>query len=133
MTIQGVYDGIKTQLDTIDGLVAFAYQPGQAVFPCAFPVLPEVDYHRAMQGGLREVNLDVALLVASLEQESRQTNLLAFIEPTGTSSIHAALIDSTLGGHAKDVFVSAFTPFGVDDLAALQAIGGTFRVRVLLA
>lgn len=133
MTIQDVHDGLKVRLDTVTDLVTFSYQPARAVYPCAFPLLPSVDYHQAFARGLSEVSVDVVLLVASIEEETRTSNLLAYLDPTGSQSIPAAIEgDTTLGGAASDVIVRQFRPFGMDDIAAMQAIGGVFPVSVYL-
>lgn len=134
MTIQAVYDGVKDRLDTIPGLTAYSFQPSAGTYPCAFPTLPTVDYHAAMRRGLETLEVNVALLLAGQESTTRTSNLIAYIEPSGTKSIITAIYgDTTLGGAASDCIVRGFEPFGLDELAAYQAIGGLFPMTVLLA
>lgn len=134
MTIQAVLTGLKTRADTIAGLTAYEYQPSSPVYPAAFPTLPEIDYHRAMQGGLREIDVNLVILLNAAEEKSRTSILVEYLEPTGAKSIFAAIeADTTLGGAAQDLIVRQFVPFGIEEIALMKAIGGVFPIHILLA
>lgn len=110
-----IREGLKDRLDTIAGLRAFAYVPGQINPPAAVvePANPVVEYHQAMAGGLNVWRLKVRVFEAANADTQSQQALDSYIAPTGTKSVKAAIEgDKTLGGVVADLTVDESVGYG---------------------
>ena len=92
--------GIATRLQTISGLRATAYRPDQANPPFAWVELPsQIDYHNAFAHGTMRLDFTVKLAVSKAVDRIDQPALGAYMDITGTKSVHSAIeADRTLGG-----------------------------------
>lgn len=107
-TVTQVANALKTQLQTISGLRVFSYQPEQLNPPVAFPVLSQVDYHRAFKGGNVIMLWQVHVTVGRYTDSRAHALLDDFLSYDGAKSIRAALeADKTLGGLVQSLVLTS--------------------------
>lgn len=105
-TASQVVAGLKTRLATISGLRTYSYQPSNVTPPLAYPVVNQVNYHRAMAGGLVVYDCTVFVIVGRYSDDRAFSNLDDYLAFSGAKSIRAALEgDETLGGVAQSLSV----------------------------
>lgn len=115
-TATQVLTGLKNRLATINGLRVFSYQPPNITAPMAFPVITQVNYHRAMNGGLVVYECVVYVIVGRYTDDRANADIDGYLAFSGPKSIRAAIEgDETLGGVAQSLTVASST-----DLTALQ-------------
>lgn len=131
-TIQAVMEGLETRLATISGLRVQDIQPDQVNLPAAYVGLPEtVDYRAAFQRGLMALDMRVTVIVSAASDRVGQHALAAYANPTGTSSVIAAVEgDKTLGGVVSDCVVRTFKPLGLINVGGIEAYAGEWVVTV---
>ena len=135
-TVQDVVEAMKDSLANIPGLRVTEYVPDSPNLPAAWIVPPDINYHLAFQGGLREFNVRVVVFVSSASPDRvRSKSLLKYVNPTGPDSIKAKLEtkasdDSYLSATCQSVVVNGFQALGIDEIAAYQMYGGAFDVTV---
>jgi hypothetical protein len=109
-TVSQVAAGLAARLATISGLRTSTYQPEQLNPPQAFPVLGNVQYHRAMGGGDVQMTFDVVVIVGRYVDRLAHDRLDDYLSYSGASSLRAALEgDRTLGGVAQTLQVEGGT------------------------
>jgi len=103
-----VLTGLKNRLGLVSGLRAFSSQPSQVNPPVAFPVINQVNYHRAMGGGLVVYDCVVYVIVGRYTDDRANTDLDDYLAYSGAKSIRAILEgDETLGGVAQSLTVAS--------------------------
>ena len=132
-TIAAVLAGIETRLETISGLHVSDVKPGQIVPPAAVVGVPPIpDYWGSMKRGYFELEPTVMVLTSTAVDRPGQLTLAAYANPTGTSSIVAAIYgDRTLGGTVDDCYVRDFRPLGIDEVGVIGYYGGIFTLYVV--
>lgn len=130
-SFSSIRSAIKGALETIDGLHAYAEAPGQIVAPAAIvlPASPLINYDATMQRGSDDYQLVIRLLVNASVDDTSQTNLDAYLEPSGASSIKAA-IDGDLGGVVDFARVARADNYGEYEYAGVTYLGVEFVVEV---
>lgn len=109
-TASQVVLGLKNRLATITGLRTFSYQPSQINPPVAFPVINQVNYHRAMGGGLVVFDCVVYVITGRYTDDRANADIDDYLAFSGAKSIRAALEgDETLGGVAQSLTVASST------------------------
>ena len=109
-SVSDIASGLQTNLETITGLRAYSYQPEQLNPPFAYPVLNTVSYHQTMGmgGAITQFDWTVYVVVGRWVDRVAMKKLDAFLSPTGTSSIRAAIeSDLTLGGACQNLVVAS--------------------------
>lgn len=131
-TILQVMQGIETRLATVTGLNTSESHPGQITTPMAVVGVPPIDnYHVTMRNGTMDLTVPVLILVSAALDTVGQQALAAYANPTGSSSIKAAIeADRTLGGVVDDCYVQSFTPLGIDEVNTIGYWGGRFMLYV---
>lgn len=105
-TASQVVAGLKTRLATISGLRTFSFQPANVVPPLAYPVINQVNYHRAMAGGLVVYDCTIFVIVGRYSDDRAFGDLDDYLAFSGAKSIRAAVEgDQTLGGVAQSLSV----------------------------
>lgn len=132
MILPAIRDGLKSALETIEGLRAFDNMPQSIPEAPAAYVIPVIGkYHVTMAGNLRcEFNIT---LVVSLKPSFAEAQELLdqFISPTGDRSIMVAIeSDQTLGGVSEIATVHEFTDYGFVVFSGVQFLGCRFRVEI---
>jgi hypothetical protein len=131
-TLTQIREAIGARLATIADLNVSATVVGQITPPCAI-VAPAaegaVDYDTSMSG-TTDYNLVITLFVSRADDPSGQNTLDAYVDPTGTSSIHAA-VNGTLGGLVDDANVGRASRYGNFNYAGIDYFGCEFPVQVM--
>lgn len=132
-SIPAVLAGIETRLETITGLHVSDVKPGQIVPPAAVVGVPPItDYWTSMKRGAFELEPTVMVLVSTAIDRPGQLALAAYANPTGASSVVAAVYaDRTLGGVVDDCYVRDFRPLGIDEVGVIGYYGGIFTLYVV--
>ena len=98
-TVSQVATGIRNRLATISGLRVFNYQPEQVNPPIGFPVLNQIRYHGAYNGGMVEMDWSIVVVTGRWLDRTAHTALDGYLSYSGATSIRAAIeADKTLGG-----------------------------------
>ena len=106
-TMSGLRAAIATRLATITGLRTSATLPDQPQPPQAVVYPDRVLYDTAMGRGSDEYTFIVIVIVGRIAERSAQTSLDGYCNPSGGTSIKAAIEgDPTLGGAALDCRVT---------------------------
>jgi len=112
--INGVREGLKTNLQNITNLRIYDLIPDVIVPPCA--VVGQLDFTFDVDNmrGLDQASVDIFVIVQRLSERSGQEKLDNFLAGSGSGSIKTALeSDRTLGGL-------------VDTLRVISAESGTY-------
>jgi len=136
-TIREIRGGFATRLDTIVGLRAFSFIPGQFSPPAGIVGMPSRQQTETFARGTDTYEVSLWVVVARQSDRSAEKNLELYLNATGTSSVRTAILgDRTLGGKVNDVFELSADPvdfnFGTGD-AEQSYIGIEFRYRVVAA
>lgn len=132
-TILSVMQGIETRLATISGLRTAYYIADQVNPPMAVVGVPEIDNYRiSFKRGSFTLRPQVYILVGASYDRAGQMNLAGFVDPTGPSSIPAAIEgDRTLGGVVSDCVVQSYRPLGWEEVGVVGYYGGVFDLLVV--
>ncbi len=124
-TVSDIHKAIQAKLQAIGGLQAYDVWPDQPAMPCAVVESPSGDYDDTSDGGYA-VHAEVLLLVApaQLGLARGQRALDAYLAPTGTQSVKAAIDD----GQYR---VTGWREKGVVEVNGVPCIGCRFLVEVL--
>jgi len=107
MTISGVIAGIVTRLNTISGLRVYPQVPGASTLetPCVW-AFRSGQIEADTFDGVPDDEYAIVVCVAGNSYEQGQTDLYAYLDAAGSSSIRAAIeADRSLDGAAHGVFV----------------------------
>lgn len=128
-----IMQGINTRLATITGLRTDAGIPDQINPPQAIVGVSAVpNYHEAFKHGLMRFDPTVTILVSKAYSRTSEIMLASYVDPTGATSIHAAIeADRTLGGVVDDCIVESFRPMNAEEVGLIGYVGGVFQLRVL--
>lgn len=106
-TMSNLRSGLATRLATIAGLRTSATLPDQPQPPQAVVYPDRVTYDTALGRGSDEYTFVVLVIVGRIAERTAQTSLDAYCNPSGSTSIKAAVEgDPTLGGNALDCRVT---------------------------
>jgi hypothetical protein len=130
-TLSQIRVALGRALRTINGMRTSEHMPEQLNPPVAVIQLDRVDYHGAMQGGLRTFQFLVILVVGRMGERSSQEFLDRLTDFGGPDSVRDAIeSDPTLGGvvwACKVTGARSVRPFNIGDAAYL---GVEFEVEV---
>jgi hypothetical protein len=105
-TISQITTAITTKLATINGLRVYDYTPDTVYPPVAYPSITNIDYHRAMAGGMIIYSFTISVVVGRVNERVAQEALDGYASYSGAGSIRAALeTDPTLGGVVDTLIV----------------------------
>ena len=131
-TVTELKNGLKTRLDTITNLRAFAQQPDQvnpSVGGIAFPSLESITYHGAMSRGLVTHVFTVSVIVGRAAERTTQALMDTYLSYDG--GIRAAIEgDQTLGGYAQTLIVEEASNISTVDANDTTYLTVDFRVVV---
>ena len=130
-TVSQAASGLATRLATISGLRTFSYQPEQVNPPVAFPVLEEIEYHRAFGGGDVRMRFTVMVIVGRYLDRVAHSNLDGFLSYSGATSLRAAIEDDkTLGGVAQTLVLDGGMSIGSLTIAEAEFLSVSCTVTV---
>lgn len=130
-TIAELRAGLATNLATISGLRTSAFVPDNPTPPIAVVVPSRVDFDTTMGRGLDTYTFDVIVIAARATERSAQQVLDGYCNPTGSTSVKAAIeTDKTLGGKANGLRVTDLSSYGPLNVGDTQYLAATFTVTV---
>ena len=134
MTVGALRTGLTTNLAAISGLRTSSFIPDNPTPPIAVVIPQRIEFDAAMSRGMDTYTFEVIVIAQRASERGAQDALDGYCNPTGSTSIKAALqSDRTLGGAAFDLRVtemSSYSPLSVGDTVYLSA---TFSVTVITA
>ncbi len=129
-TLAAIQAGIKTKLETIVGLNAYAVEPASPTYPAAWPILRSGTYDADEDGDATYV-FGITVMVQAADQGRAQTNLLPYLDKSGTKSVKAALeAGNTLGGVVDSVRVQSVEQVFGAEIAGSKGIGAILVIEV---
>lgn len=124
-TLTQLRSGLATRLGTISGLRTAATIPDQVNPPVAIVSVDSISYDTSYARGMDEYALTVTVIVGRVNERTAQSNLDAYLAPTGAASIKTAIeADRTLGGVAQTCRVTdmrGISPVVIGDITYLAA------------
>ena len=131
-TVTQLKTGLKTRLDTIANLRAYAVQPDQvnpSIGGIAWPTLESVTYHGAMGAGLVTHVFTISVIVGRAAERTAQNLMDTYL--SYDSGIRAAIEgDKTLGGAAQSLIVEEASNISTVDANDTTYLTVDFRVVV---
>lgn len=129
MTIDGLRDGIATNLATISGLRTAAEVPDNPSPPIAVVALRSIEYDQSFQRGLALYTFTVTVIVGRVAEREAQRRLNDYSDNEGSSSVKQAIeSDKTLSGSAFDCRVMSLDNIGALQLNDATYLGAEFTV-----
>jgi len=130
-TLGEIRTGLAARLATIAGLRASATLPDQINPPVAVVRPVVVNYDLNANNGLTQYTMVVTVVVSRADGRSAQNALDAYIAPTGSTSVKAAIeADRTLGGKVQTCRVTSVTNYQLDDTLEVPFLAVDFTVEV---
>jgi hypothetical protein len=133
-TMSELRAALAVRLATITGLRTSATLPDQPNPPQAVIYPERVIYDTALGRGSDEYTFIVLVIVGRIAERSAQTSLDAYCNPSGATSIKAAIEgESTLGGKAFDCRVTEMRGQGSLAVGDVTYLTAEFIVSVIAA
>jgi methylmalonyl-CoA mutase N-terminal domain/subunit len=132
-TYSTVADKLVAALETIATLQdrAYPYPTPNPSTPCAVVVPAPTEFERTYASDDPEQTWTVRVLVGRGDDRSAAQRLYAYLDPTGASSIKAAIeADPTLGGTCDEVWVQGFEEPSIFNYDTGALLGVDFTVIV---
>jgi len=130
-TLSEIRTGIATNLGTISGLRTSAYVPDEPKPPIAIIFPENISFDTAFGRGLDTYTFTVQVIVSKISDRNAQSNLDGYCNPSGASSIKAALeSDKTLGGLGQDLRVTEARDYRAATINENTYLTVTFAVTV---
>jgi len=130
-TLSEIRTGIATNLGTISGLRTSAYVPDEPKPPIAIIFPENISFDTAFGRGLDTYTFTVQVIVSKISDRNAQSNLDGYCNPSGASSIKAALeSDKTLGGLVQDLRVTEARDYRAATINENTYLTVTFAVTV---
>lgn len=130
-TITQIADGLKTRLATIPNLRTFSSQPENITPPIAYPILDQVEYHGAFNGGDIKTNWSIVVIVGRYTDARAFASLDGYLSYDGANSIRAAIEgDKTLGGVVQTLVLNSGANVQPETQADEQFLMVTFNCKV---
>lgn len=129
-TLGQVRDGLQTRLATISGLRTHATWP-DTVNPPAALVRPLGSTFDQRYGNGTVIHFEIVLVLQLGTLRTAQDALDAYLDPSGASSIVAAIEgDRTLGGYADTLAVLGWHDYGGLEIGTVAYLGVKFDCDV---
>lgn len=107
MSIASIRAGLGANIATISGLRVSTYIPDDLNPPVAVVSAPTITFDTAFNNGLTTYDFTVTVVVGRTSERTAQSKLDAYSDPSGASSIKAAIeSDKTLGGASQTLRVT---------------------------
>ena len=131
-SLSDIRTGLANRIATISGLRTAATIPDQVNPPIAIVIPERLTYDDAFNRGLVTYSFLVQVIVGKVSERTSQNKIDGFINPTGTTSIKAAIEgDKTLNGVVFDTRVTEVTGYSVVQVGDIAYMSCEFRVTVL--
>lgn len=133
MDNDAVFLGIKNNVRTIPGLIAYHFMPHSVGdVPCLFPAATDVDFAQAMKRGQDRLDITLTLLLNKVDDLSSSALMNGYMSGSGTYSLKAAIMsDRQLGGACDDLFVSGIRGNRFIEHAGILYLGAQVSMYVI--
>lgn len=129
-TLDEIMLALKATLGQIDGLTAYAVEPGSPKFPAAWPFLRTTDYRHTFGDGM-VWNIVVSVGVLAAKVEYAQNNLYPYLDIAGPKSIAGAIAaDPSLGLPGVSCVVKGVLSMGRAAIAGVEPIVAQLDLEV---
>jgi len=130
-TFSGLRTALAAQLATIRSLRTAATVPDNPAPPVAVIVPVNVEYDTSFGRGTDTYTFSVLLIVGRMSERAAQTTLDAYINPTGATSIKAAInADPTLGGACQSARVTNMVNYGSLIVGDTEYLSADFQITI---
>ena len=130
-SLSDIRTGLATNLGTINGLRTSAFVPDEPKPPIAIIFPDNISFDTAFNRGLDTYTFSVQLIVSKISDRNAQSNLDAYCNPDGDSSVKAAIeSDRTLGGLIQDLRVTEVRDYRAATINENTYLTVTFVVTV---
>ena len=130
-TFSELRTALATQLATIRGLRTAATVPDNPAPPVAVIVPVNVEYDVSFGRGTDLYTFSVLLIVGRMSERAAQTTLDAYINPTGATSVKAAInADPTLGGACQSARVTNMVNYGSLIVGDTEYLSADFQITI---
>ena len=130
-TFTAMREALAAALGTVSGVRAYSHFPEKVNTPAAIVGGPSATYNDSTMTD--EYTIPVLVLVADSSDRTAQLNLDSYLNPTGSTSIRAAIEnDPKLGGVVETLYVTALHDYGVHELNAIRYMGAMLDVVVIV-
>lgn len=130
-TLSDIRSGIATNLGTISGLRTAAFVPDEPKPPIAIVFPENITFDTAFGRGLDTFTFTVQVIVSKVSDRNAQSNLDAYCNPSGASSVKAAIeSDKTLAGLVQDLRVTEARDYRAATINENTYLTVTFAVTV---
>lgn len=131
-TLSELRTGIATNLATISGLRTASTVPDQPNPPIAVVIPRTISYDTTYRRGMDTYEFVIIVIVGRVSERTAQTTLDAYCNPSGASSIKAAIeSDKTLGGKAFDLRVQEMRNYQSLAVGEVTYLAAEFVVQVI--
>lgn len=131
-TLSELRTGIATNLATISGLRTASTVPDQPNPPIAVVIPRTISYDTTYGRGMDTYEFVIIVIVGRVSERTAQTTLDAYCNPSGASSIKAAIeSDETLGGKAFDLRVQEMRNYQSLAVGEVTYLAAEFVVQVI--
>ena len=130
--LSAIRTALAEKIGSINGLRTAATVPDQVNPPIAVIIPERVTYDEAYARGLVVYTFIVQVVVGKVSERTAQNRLDGFVNPTGATSIKAAIeADKSLGGVVFDSRVTEMTTYTVVQIGDIAYLSCEFRITVL--
>jgi hypothetical protein len=131
-TVAEIRNGIKTRLDTIDGIQSYAVLPGDINAPAAVVSRRSTQFDSTFGGASDDLTFAVTVFVhwVGVERDA-QEKLDTYLAPTGATSVKAAIEgDPTLGNKVDYARVSSVEQENIREWGGIRYLAADLIVEV---
>ena len=128
-----VFAGIKANVGTIPGLIAYDFTPHSVGdVPCLFPGPTDVTFDQAMRRGQDRLDITLTLLLSKVDDMTGSALMNNYLSGSGQYSLKAAIMsDRQLGGACSDLSVTAIRGNRFIEHACLLYLGAAVSMFVI--
>ena len=131
-TVSGLRTQLAARMATISGLRTSATVPDSPNPPVAIIMPTGIEYDTTFGRGLDTYAFTILVIVGRVDERTSQNALDAYCNPTGTSSVKAAVNgDRTLAGTAADCRVESMRNYQSLSIAEVTYLAAEFVVTVI--
>lgn len=132
VTLAQIRSGLATNLATVTGSPQVLTYVLSNPTPPAFVIVPaSTEYDQAMARGLDKWTFRVVAIVSAASDQDGQKTIDAYLAPSGSTSIKAALeSDRTLGGVVQNLRVTQVSGYILQEEAGIPNLTAEWTVEV---
>jgi hypothetical protein len=130
--VEAVFDGLRANAATLEGLRCYEYVPDSVAPPAFFPVDVVIDYVAALVTGMPQMTVRCQILTSRASDRSGQKLLKEYLAESGALSLPTALrSDPTLGGACHDLQLQRINGYRIYEHQAQKFYGAGLELLVI--